>query len=390
MTGTTSQAIGEDRPVLIFVGTRPEAIKLAPVVHELVKRGVPYRLISTGQHRELLDPILEAFELEPHLDLRLMRSDQSLAGLSAALLAAVDPVLEELAPSWVVVQGDTSTVAMVALAAFYRHISVAHVEAGLRTFVKDDPFPEEMNRTLVGSLADLHLAPTAEACRNLERQGVPSERVHQVGNTVIDALRSMVDAVRKRPLSDFGLPEVGDKKLVLVTGHRRENLGDGFDGIFRGLARVAAEAESSAGVEVEVVYPVHLNPRVREQAEALLGGADGEALPNVHLIEPLGYPAFVRLMTAAHLIVTDSGGVQEEATALGIPTLVTRRTSERQEAVEVGVAELVGVDAEQVTEAALRLLRDEEAHRARAVPSDVFGDGRSAQRIVDALLAAYR
>ena len=370
--------ISPRHPVAVFVGTRPEVIKLAPVVGELAARGVPYKLLSTGQHRELIDPILAAFGLTPDRDLQLMKPEQTLAGLSAALLQGVDRLLTQLEPSWVVVQGDTTTVAMAALAAFYRQISVAHVEAGLRTYVKDDPFPEEMNRTLLGDLADLHLAPTSAARQNLARQGVAAERIELVGNTVIDALRSMVERVRERPLSEFGLPDLR-RRLVLVTGHRRENLGEGFDGIFRGLGRVAREV----GEEVEVVYPLHLNPKVRRQARAWLGEAD-----NVHLIEPLDYPAFVRLMTAAHIIVTDSGGVQEEAAALGIPTLVTRRTSERQEAIEAGVAELVGVNEEAVSEAVLRLLRDEALYRRRAVASDVFGDGNSARRVVDALLAA--
>ncbi len=374
-------SISPRHPVAVFVGTRPEVIKLAPVVRELAARGVPHRLLSTGQHRELIDPILAAFSLTPDHDLKLMRPEQSLAGLSAALLQGVDALLHQLQPSWVVVQGDTTTVAMAALAAFYRQIAVAHVEAGLRTRVRDDPFPEEMNRTLLGDLADLHLAPTPAACRNLARQGVAANRIELVGNTVIDALHSMVELVRDRPLADFGLPELHRGRLVLVTGHRRENLGEGFDGIFRGLGRVAREG----GEEVEVIYPVHLNPKVRRQARALLGDA-----PNVRLIEPLDYPAFVRLMTAAHIIVTDSGGVQEEAAALGIPTLVTRRTSERQEAMAAGVAELVGVEEEAVAAAVLRLLRDEQLYRRRAVASDAFGDGKSSARVVAALLNADR
>ena len=366
------------RPLVITIGTRPEAIKLAPVVEALRAREVPTFVLSTGQHRELLAPILEVFAIAPDRDLGVMRPDQSLAGLSAAILAAVDPLLGELEPEWLVVQGDTTTVAMAALAAFYRRIPVAHVEAGLRTGDRYDPFPEEMNRTLLGDLASLHFAPTERARRNLLAQGVASEAIQVVGNTVIDALHLIRDRVADRPLAAFGLPEPGGRHLVVVTGHRRENFGAGFEGVFAGLRRIAEEG----GDDVLLVYPVHLNPNVRGPALARLGG-----LPNLRLIEPLDYARFVRLLTAAHLIITDSGGVVEEAAALGVPVLVTRRTSERLEAVEAGVAELVGTDPERIATAARRLLTDPGHYAERAVASDVFGDGRAAERIADCLAA---
>lgn len=358
--------------VMVVLGTRPEAIKLAPVVAALKAQGASTFVLSTGQHREMLAQILEVFALVPDRDLQLMQPDQSLAGLSSAILAAVDPVLAELAPRWVVVQGDTTTVAMVALAAFYRKIPVAHVEAGLRTGVRYDPFPEEMNRSLLGRLADLHFAPTAEARRNLLAEGVAPEAIEQVGNTVVDALRQVRQRVVERPLAEFGLPELQGQDLVLVTGHRRENFGAGLEGLCQGLAALG----DALGSRVNIVYPVHLNPHVRGPVHRLLGGR-----PNIHLLEPLDYAAFVRLMTTAKLIVTDSGGVQEEAASLGIPVLVTRNTSERREAIEAGVAELVGTDGPTLFRAALALLTQPALYASRARPTDVFGDGLAGERI---------
>ena len=366
-------------PVMVVLGTRPEVIKLVPVILALRAQEVPTYVLSTGQHREMLEQMLQVFELEPDRDLRLMRPDQSLAGLSAHLLQAMDSLLEQVKPSWVVVQGDTTTVAMVALAAFYRKVPVAHVEAGLRTGLKYDPFPEEMNRTLLGPLADLHFAPTEPARQNLLREGVPEDRVHLVGNTVIDALRLMGERVAHRPAQEFGLELSTDRRLVLVTGHRRENFGAGLRNTFGGLRRLAEEFSE----EIQVLYPVHLNPNVRRAAEEVLSGVD-----NVHLTEPLDYAAFVKAMTSAELIITDSGGVQEEAASLGIPVLVTRDTSERREAIDAGVAELVGTDGNRLVDAARSLLTDPQHHAARAVPSDVFGDGCSGRRIA-AILAAH-
>ena len=369
--------VSPDHPVLVAFGTRPEVIKLAPVVRALRDLAVPTYLLATGQHREMLEQMLDAFELAPDRDLRLMRHDQSLATLSADILRAVDPVLAEVRPSRVVVQGDTTTVAMVALAAFYRKTPVAHVEAGLRTHHRYDPFPEEMNRTLLGPLADVCFAPTPRARENLLAEGVPEERIHVVGNTVIDALRFMHARVRDRPPAAFGLDLPPGSRLVLVTGHRRESFGAGMAAVFRGLRRVA----ETLGPSLTVLYPVHRNPHVQEAARHELGD-----VANVRLVEPLGYAPFVRALAAATLVVTDSGGVQEEAAALGVPVLVTRNTSERREAIDAGVAELVGTDADRLADAALRLLTDPAHHARRAVPTDAFGDGCSGSRIA-AILA---
>ena len=373
----TALPISERNPVMVVLGTRPEAIKLVSVIVALRQRGIPTFVLSSGQHREMLAQMLAVFDLEPDRDLAVMRENQTLAGLSASLLTATDALLQEIEPSWVVVQGDTTTVAMVSLAAFYRKVRVAHVEAGLRTHQKYDPFPEEINRTLLGPLGDLHLAPTPEARNNLLAEGVPAERIHVVGNTVIDALRLMESRVRDQSPAELGLDLATDRRLVLVTGHRRENFGAGLRGMFEGLRRIAAEHP-----EVEVLYPVHLNPNVRSAADEVLAGID-----NVRLTEPLDYAAFIKAMTLADLLVTDSGGVQEEAAALGIPVLVTRETSERREAIDAGVAELVGTDPDRVFAAAHRLLTDADEHARRAVPSDVFGDGCSGERIAGILAA---
>lgn len=370
--------IQRERPVLVVLGTRPEVIKLAPVVRALEERDLPTVLLSTGQHREMLEQTLQAFDLQPDYDLQVMRENQGLASLSARILEAADERIEALDPSWVVVQGDTTTVAMVALAAFYRKVPVAHVEAGLRTHEKFDPFPEEINRTLLAPLADLHFAPTEEARVNLLREGIGGDRVHMVGNTVIDALRLMQKKVETMASRQFGLDLDESRRLVLVTGHRRENFGEGLRRTFRGLRELAERFQD----EIEVLYPVHLNPNVRKEAFEILQGAE-----NVRLINPLGYAAFVKAMTSAALIVTDSGGIQEEAAALGIPVLVTRETSERREAIEAGVAELVGTDPRRLVEAASKLLTDPVAHAARAVSSDVFGDGCSGVRIAGILAA---
>lgn len=370
--------ISAEHPVLVAVGTRPEVIKLAPVVFALRERAMPTFLLSTGQHREMLAQILDVFDLAPDRDLAVMRPDQSLASLSASLLAAADPVLGEVQPSWVVVQGDTTTVAMMALAAFYRQIPVAHVEAGLRTHLRYDPFPEEMNRSLLARLGELHFAPTETARANLLAEGVLQGTVHTVGNSVVDALHAVAARVADRSLASFGLPDPEGRKIVLVTGHRRENFGQGMRDVCLGLRRLAEALPR----EILIVYPVHLNPNVRRPVAEILGGVS-----NIALIEPLAYDAFVKLLTSATLAITDSGGVQEEAASLGVPLLVTRRTSERPEALQAGVGELVGTEPDRIVATAHALLTDAELHAQRAVPTAVFGDGRAAARIADHLLA---
>ena len=365
------------QPILVVIGTRPEAIKLVPVVLALRARGASVHLLSTGQHREMLLSVLDAFDLTPDQDLEIMTPDQGLAGLSAAILSEMTPVLEKGSPPWVVVQGDTTTVAMVSLAAFYRRLPVAHVEAGLRTHERYDPFPEEMNRSLMGRLATRHFAPTDQAYANLLAEGVEPGEIEMVGNTVIDSLYRVRDRLAHRSFRDVGLDIPQNRQLVLVTGHRRENFGDRLRSSFLGLRKIAQELAD----QVHLVYPVHRNPNVQEAAHEILAG-----VPNIQLLEPLGYEPFLKLMTEARLIITDSGGVQEEATALGIPTLVTRLTSERPEAMESGVAELVGTDCDRVARAALNILRDPEEWRKRARPCAVFGDGQAAERIAESLL----
>jgi UDP-N-acetylglucosamine 2-epimerase (non-hydrolysing) len=375
---TMTHPISKKHPVAVVVGTRPEAIKLAPVLLALRERGVPTVVLSTGQHREMLQQVFDAFGLKPDRDLDLMVPNQTLAGLSARIMEHTDRVFEELQPSWAVVQGDTSTVAVVAWVSFYRKIGVAHVEAGLRTHNKYNPFPEEMNRTLVGNLADLHFAPTEDARKNLLAQGVAADDIHVVGNTVIDALRQMREIVKDKPFAEFGLPAdlENGKKLILVTGHRRENFGPAFRDFCTGLLSVAKEFED----RVELVYPVHLNPNVQSVVYEMMDGVS-----NVRLMGPLAYPQFVKMLSAAHLVITDSGGVQEESACLGVPVLVTRETCERREAIDAGVAELVGTNSEKIASSARLLLTDEAAYRSRAVPSDVFGDGRAAKRIAEIL-----
>lgn len=371
-----AQSPSAEHPVMVVLGTRPEVIKLVPVILALRRHGLPLYVLSTGQHREMLEQMLQVFDLTPDRDLQLMKADQSLAELSANLLATMDQLLADIAPCCVVVQGDTTTVAMVALAAFYRKVAVAHVEAGLRTHTKYDPFPEEINRSLLGRLADLHFAPTDVARDQLLSEGVSADDVFQVGNTVIDALRLMQERVRDLPASDLGLDLDDRRRLVLVTGHRRENFGQGLRNALLGLRRIAEHY----GDSLQILYPVHLNPNVRQAVDDVLIGVD-----NVHLAPPLDYAAFVKAMTRATLIITDSGGVQEEAAALGVPVLVTRWTSERQEAVAAGIAELVGTDTEAIFQAARRLLDDDALRAQRAVPSDVFGDGCSGERIAGIL-----
>jgi UDP-N-acetylglucosamine 2-epimerase (non-hydrolysing) len=369
--------------VATVFGTRPEAIKMAPVVHALRRRAQegadlqPLVYVS-AQHRDMLDQVLNLFDIEPHADLDVMRPDQKLPELTARMLTGLHALLERDRPDLVLVHGDTTTALAGALAAYYQRIPVGHVEAGLRTGNRYSPFPEELNRQLVDSLASCHFAPTAQAVANLRAEGVLASGIVQTGNTVIDALLLTL----KRPAGERRLLQVcpalrpalaEGRRILLVTSHRRENLGPGLVGICTALRQLTERF-----TDVEVVYPVHPNPSVRATAEAQLGGAE-----RVHLLPPLDYDVFCHLMSASHLILTDSGGVQEEAPVLDKPVLVLRDTSERPEAVAAGAARVVGTQAEAIVEAASLLLTDpEEYHRMASAPSP-YGDGRAAERIVE-------
>lgn len=389
--------------IAVIVGTRPEAIKLAPVILALrADPRVECRVCVTGQHRQMLAPVLEAFDLVPDLDLDVMRPNQSLAGLTARLMEALDACLAHEPPHLVLVQGDTTSVFCGSLAAFYRHIPVGHVEAGLRTGNLQAPWPEEANRVLTSRLATLHFAPTESARANLVNEGVPPERIWVTGNTVIDALAYAVERVRRAPPEIPGVPEnvrgqfvpqpmpgvAGPaprpaRPLVLITGHRRENFGAGFESICRALARLAGLRP-----DVQFVYPVHLNPNVREPVQRILGlAARGPGGGNLHLIDPLPYLPFVALMDAAAVILTDSGGIQEEAPSLGKPVLVMRETTERPEALTTGLVELVGTDADRIVAAVQARLQVWESapgqpEAAGGIQPSPFGDGRAAARIV--------
>jgi UDP-N-acetylglucosamine 2-epimerase (non-hydrolysing) len=364
--------------VLSIFGTRPEAIKMAPVVSRLeAQTGVESRVCVTAQHRQMLDPLLELFGIQPDFDLDLMRADQPLVELTRAVLGGLDPVIREVQPDWILVQGDTTTVMAASLLAYYQRVRLGHVEAGLRTGDKWQPFPEEINRRVAGLIADLHFAPTSRARENLLREGTPEDRIVVTGNTVIDALQMI--AARPCDLTSGPLAGIpADRRVILVTAHRRENFGEPFRRILRALQLLA---EAYAG-EATLIYPVHLNPNVRQPALDVLGGVE-----NVRLIEPLDYLPMVHLMKRATLILTDSGGLQEEAPALGVPVLVMREKTERPEAIEAGTARLVGTDTQRIVAEARRLMDDPAAHAAMAHAANPFGDGRAAERIVESLLA---
>lgn len=361
--------------IMVIFGTRPEAIKLAPVIRELRRDGTfTLKVLATAQHREMLDQVLGIFSIEPDYDLDLMTGNQGLTDLTARSIRGIGEVLERERPDMVVIQGDTTTVFAAALAAYYCKIPVCHVEAGLRTSDKYSPFPEEGNRRIATVLSDLHCAPTGWARENLIREGVPAERIHVTGNTVIDALeeilRRPVRLAEAFQLINGFLASV--KRMVLVTAHRRESFGVPFFEMC-GALRELADAYPDTGI----IYPVHPNPQVRQVVKAAL-----RRHPRVLLIEPLEYPAFVALMQRAYFVLTDSGGVQEEAPSLRKPVLIMRETTERPEGVEAGVARLVGSRRETIVREASRLLESEEEHRRMATGANPFGDGRASQRIV--------
>jgi UDP-N-acetylglucosamine 2-epimerase (non-hydrolysing) len=366
--------------VVSIFGTRPEAVKMAPVVWQLAHTaGIESHVVVTAQHRQMLDQVLDLFDIQPEIDLDLMRPNQGLAELTANILIHLEPVLKRLQPDWVLVQGDTTTVMATALLCYYNRIRVGHVEAGLRTGDKWQPFPEEINRRIAGVAADLHFAPTEHSRQNLLREGVPDWRIALTGNPVIDALRQIIQRPappEARAVLDRYQITPGGRQLVLVTAHRRENFGEPFEGICQGLRRLA-EAYPE---RLQLVYPVHLNPNVQEPVKRLLAN-----IPNITLLPPLDYLPLVHLMQHAVLVLTDSGGIQEEATSLGVPTLVLREVTERPEGVTAGVLKLVGTDPLQIFNEASRLLEDPAAYRAMAHGQNPFGDGHAAARIVAAL-----
>lgn len=364
--------------ITVVLGTRPEAIKLCPVIDAL--RALPdadTRVCLTAQHRTMVDAVLRDFRVRPDIDLDLMTPNQTLAGLTSRLITALDAVFAETRPEVVLVQGDTTTALAAALAAYYHRTAVGHVEAGLRTGDKYAPFPEEMNRSLVAPIADFHFAPTHRAQRNLQGEGVPAGRIYLTGNTVIDALLRIRDRnLRDPPPLPAGLEAaIEGRRMILVTGHRRESFGEGLRQMCLALRDLAASRS-----DVVVVYAVHLNPNVRAPVAEILDRAE-----RVHLIPPQDYRSFVRLMDRCHLVLTDSGGIQEEAPALGKPVLVTRATTERPEGVEAGNARLVGCDREAILAEAGRLLDDEDEYRRMATARNPYGDGRAAERIASIL-----
>jgi UDP-N-acetylglucosamine 2-epimerase (non-hydrolysing) len=367
---------------MVVFGTRPEAIKMFPVIHAL-KADPRFDCVVcvSAQHRQMLDQVLEIAGVVPDHDLDLMKPDQTLDGLTAALLVELGKVMDAEQPDWVIVQGDTATAMAGALAAYYRKIRVAHVEAGLRSHNIYHPWPEEINRRIIGTIAALHFAPTGVSEAALLAENTPAERVHVTGNTVIDALQWVTGRIEAEPAMAAGLADLearfAGKRIIGVTSHRRENFGEGMQSIAEAIRRIASRGD------VAVIFPVHLNPNVRAVMNAALAG-----LPNVALIEPLDYPHFARLLAISEIMLTDSGGVQEEAPALGKPVLVMRETTERPEGVAAGTARLVGTDVDTIVTEIFTLLDDKAAYSAMARAHNPFGDGHSARRIVELLANA--
>jgi len=364
--------------VLSVFGTRPEAIKMAPVVKELEKHAnrIDSRVCVTAQHRQMLDQVLDLFGIVPDYDLNIMQENQNLSQVTAAVFERLDPIIATEEPDWVLVQGDTTTVMAASLVAFYHQARVGHVEAGLRTGDKWQPFPEEINRKVAGVVADLHFAPTARARDNLLREGVDADRIHVTGNPVIDALL-MVTEMPYDPGQRLLADMIWDKRIILVTAHRRENFGQPLESICAALREIAHRYDG----DVHIVYPVHLNPNVQEPVYRLLDG-----VPNITLLRPLDYLPLVHLMKRTYLVLTDSGGIQEEAPGLGKPVLVLREVTERPEAVEAGTVRVVGADREQIVVEVIRLLEDDAAYEEMSRAVNPYGDGHAAGRIVAALL----
>jgi len=365
--------------VLVVFGTRPEAIKLCPLVLELKQHPSDFKttVCVTAQHREMLDQVLEIFDVRPDYDLDLMRQNQSLAYITSTCLNRIGETIERALPDVLLVQGDTTTSFAASLAAYYNKVPVGHVEAGLRTYDKYSPFPEETNRRLTSAIADIHFAPTGTNRDNLLREGIQQDRIFVTGNTVIDALFWVRQQIRsdQKPYADLAGVEP-NKKMVLITGHRRENFGTRFAEICRAFKRLAEQHQ-----DVTIVYPVHLNPNVRRPVHEILAGVE-----NIRLIEPVDYKLFVYLMDRSYFIISDSGGIQEEAPSLGKPVLVTRDTTERPEAVAAGAVKLVGADPQKIVVEAELLLSDDAAYARMANVENPYGDGQACQRIAEALL----
>jgi UDP-N-acetylglucosamine 2-epimerase (non-hydrolysing) len=371
--------------ILAVFGTRPEAIKMAPLIKELEKNSkFNISVCVTAQHREMLDQVLTIFNIKPDYDLDIMRQGQNLYDITASVIVGLSPVLVRECPDLVLVHGDTTTTLAASIAAYYQKIKVGHIEAGLRTGDKYAPFPEEMNRRITGSIADLHFSPTNEAAENLIKEGVSKSKIFITGNTGIDALKLAIAKIydqdtnleieleRKFEFLDF------KKKLILMTGHRRENFGEGFNNICEALKNIA-----QSNSDIEIVYPVHLNPNVREPVNRILRS---NQLKNIHLIEPQEYLQFVYLLNRSYFVITDSGGIQEEAPSLGKPVLVLRETTERPEAVSAGTVQLVGTSSDKITLAANVLINNKKKYEEMSTAHNPYGDGNACKYIIKELL----
>lgn len=364
------------KKIMTIFGTRPEAIKMAPLVHELKKYDQLEPIVCvTAQHRQMLDQVLDIFAIQPDHDLNIMKDRQTLIDVTTRALEGLDKVMKEVKPDMVLVHGDTTTTFVASLAALYNQVAIGHVEAGLRTNNKYSPYPEEMNRQLTGVMADLHFAPTHVSANNLRRENKPEEAIYVTGNTVIDAQKTTVREDYSHPV----LEELAGLRLVLMTAHRRENLGEPMRGMFRAIRRLVDTHE-----DIAVVYPVHLNPLVKEAANDILGDHS-----RIRLIEPLDVVDFHNFMSRSFLILTDSGGVQEEAPAFGVPVLVLRDTTERPEGIEAGTLKLAGTDEEVIYNLAHELLTDEQAYSLMSKAANPYGDGEASRRIAEAILYYY-
>ena len=365
------------KKIMVVFGTRPEAIKMAPLVKELEKREEIESIVCvTAQHREMLDQVLETFQITPDYDLDIMKQGQTLSDITTRALIGVDGVIKKATPDIVLVHGDTTTTFAGGLAAFYNQVAIGHVEAGLRTYNKYSPYPEEMNRQMVDCMTDMYFAPTELSKENLLKENIPQEKIYVTGNTAIDAMSTTVEENYQHEELDW----LGNDKLILLTAHRRENLGEPMRNIFLGIRRVLDEVEG-----IKVIYPIHKNPVVRQVANEVFGDCD-----RVKLIEPLEVFDFHNFQNKAYIILTDSGGIQEEAPSLGKPVLVLRDTTERPEGIKAGTLKLVGTDADTIYNETIRLLTDKEQYESMSKASNPYGDGHASERIVDAIIEKFR